>query len=424
MSFSVSKHLQGIFFGGAPASFRRLALKLCYREKDYMKVASQLHDARINAKNVLLDINIAEYEALVKGVLQNNEFQRKRVRSSKTVYSLLRSDLLIGCVIPPVVLALNSEIALTDFANDEELAQTIRNNAESLVILDGLQRTHTIIDLLHDLRREGDETQIKRVEESKIRVEIYIGLNRLGILYRMLTLNTGQTPMSLRQQIEILYLDYVDTSVNGVELIREAEGRTASKINQFNFKDVVEGFNAYLDRDELPIDKANILENINSLEKLSKENKSTELFEKYLEALSLLIGTVADLCEGAELSNDYLERNSSPFGKNVSQIFKRPQAMSGLGAALGKLIDFEIIGSVDDAILSIKKLEVESADEFLEEMNNSLEWLKNNTTKIGNAQRTFFSFYFRDLLNRDSDSYVDLLRASKSALRKYQSQNL
>lgn len=389
-----------------------------------MKVASQLHDARINAKNVLLDINIAEYEALVKGVLQNNEFQRKRVRSSKTVYSLLRSDLLIGCVIPPVVLALNSEIALTDFANDEELAQTIRNNAESLVILDGLQRTHTIIDLLHDLRREGDETQIKRVEESKIRVEIYIGLNRLGILYRMLTLNTGQTPMSLRQQIEILYLDYVDTSVNGVELIREAEGRTASKINQFNFKDVVEGFNAYLDRDELPIDKANILENINSLEKLSKENKSTELFEKYLEALSLLIGTVADLCEGAELSNDYLERNSSPFGKNVSQIFKRPQAMSGLGAALGKLIDFEIIGSVDDAILSIKKLEVDSADEFLEEMNNSLEWLKNNTTKIGNAQRTFFSFYFRDLLNRDSDSYVDLLRASKSALRKYQSQNL
>ncbi|MDQ0863745.1 hypothetical protein [Arthrobacter globiformis] len=389
-----------------------------------MKVASQLHDARINAKNVLLDITIAEYEVLVKGVLQNNEFQRKRVRSSKTVYSLLRSDLLIGCVIPPVVLALNSDVTLTDFANDEELADTIRNNAASLVILDGLQRTHTIIDLLNDLRREGDETQIKKVEESKIRVEIYIGLNRLGILYRMLTLNTGQTPMSLRQQIEILYLDYIDTNVNGVELIREAEGRTASKINQFNFKDVVEGFNAYLDRDELPIDKANILENINSLEKLSKENKSTELFEKYLEALSLLVETVADLCEGAELSVDYLERNASPFGKNVTQIFKRPQAMSGLGAALGKLIDFEIIGSVDDAILSIKKLEVESGDEFLEEMNNSLEWLKNNTTKIGNAQRTFFSFYFRDLLNRDSDSYADLLRASKSALRKYQSQNL
>lgn len=34
-----------------------------------MKVSSQLHDTRINALNVLLDITIAEYERLVKGVL-------------------------------------------------------------------------------------------------------------------------------------------------------------------------------------------------------------------------------------------------------------------------------------------------------------------------------------------------------------------
>ncbi|MCP2050037.1 UNVERIFIED_ORG: hypothetical protein J3D58_004109 [Paenarthrobacter nicotinovorans] len=389
-----------------------------------MKVTSQLHDRRINAKNVLLDITIGEYEQLVKGVLQNNEFQRKRVRSSKTVYSLLRKDLLVGCVIPPIVLALNSETGDTNLSSDEELEGAIRTKSDSLVILDGLQRTHTIIDLLQDLRREGNEMDLQTVEDSKIRVEVYIGLNRLGILYRMLTLNTGQTPMSLRQQIEILYLDYVDSNVNGVELIREVDGRTANKPNQFNFKDVVEGFNAYLDRDELPIDKANILENINSLEKLSKENKSTELFEKYVEALNLLIVQVAKLCDGVELSSDYLERNGSPFGKNTTQIFKRPQSMSGLGAALGKLIDFGIISSVDEAISSIRELVVDNPEEFLEEINTSLAWLKDNTNKIGNAQRTFFSYYFRDLLNSDSDSYLDLLRASGSALRKYQSQNL
>lgn len=340
------------------------------------------------------------------------------------MYSLLRNDILIGCVIPPVVLALNSEAGTANLHEDIDLENHIRENSDSLVILDGLQRTHTIIDLLSDLRKEADEQQLRRVEQSKIRVEVYIGLNRLGILYRMLTLNTGQTPMSLRQQIEILYLDYVDTTVSGVELVREAEGRTANKINQFNFKDVVEGFNAYLDRDELPIEKADILENINSLEKLSKENKSTELFEKYLEALSLLITKVSELCDGAELSQDYLDKNSSPFGKNATQIFKKPQAMSGLGAALGKLIDFEVIGSVDEAINAISKIKIDNVDEFLEEMNNSLAWLKNNTNKIGNAQRTFFSFYFRDLLNQDADSFIDPTRASKSALRKYQSQNL
>jgi hypothetical protein len=307
---------------------------------------------------------------------------------------------------------------------EESLITQIKENSDNLVILDGLQRTHTILDLLDELRTNKDEAGIKKLENARLRVEIYIGLNRLGILYRMLTLNTGQTPMSLRQQIEILYLDYLGTSIQGVELVREADGKAASKANQYNFKDVIEGFNAYLDRDELPIDKADILENINSLEKLSKENQSSELFEKYLHALHLFTSKAIELCDGTEITEEYLEKNNSPFGKSAIQVFKKPQAMSGFGAAVGKLIDFEIISDIDEVIEIISELEVEDPDEFMEEINNSLDWLKNNTSKIGNAQRTFFSFYFRDIFNKDTDSYKNLTEAAKSALRKYQSQNM
>lgn len=346
------------------------------------------------------------------------------MRSSKTVYALLKQDLMRECVIPPVVLALTSGAEKYDEAAEETLINQIKENSENLVILDGLQRTHTILDLLEELRTSKDEGGLKKLENAKIRVEIYIGLNRLGILYRMLTLNTGQTPMSLRQQIEILYLDYLGTSIDGVELVREADGKSASKPNQYNFKDVIEGFNAYLDRDELPIDKADILENINSLEKLSKENQSSQLFEKYLQALYLFISKAVELCDETELSEEYLEKNNSPFGKTAIQVFKKPQAMSGFGAAVGKLIDFEIIKDMDEAITTISKLSAEDPEEFLEEINNSLDWLKNNTSKIGNAQRTFFSFYFRDIFNKDTDSYKNLTEAAKSALRKYQSQNM
>jgi hypothetical protein len=389
-----------------------------------MKIASHLYDSRIEASNVLVEMSIAEYENLTKNVLSNNIFQRKRVRSSKTVYALLKHDLMRECVIPPVVLALTSGAEGYSKDAEENLISQIKENSENLVILDGLQRTHTILDLLEELRTNKDEAGIKKLENAKLRVEIYIGLNRLGILYRMLTLNTGQTPMSLRQQIEILYLDYLGTSIQGVELVREADGKAANKPNQYNFKDVIEGFNAYLDRDELPIDKADILENINSLEKLSKENQSSELFEKYLHALHLFNTKAIELCEGTEVSEEYLEKNSSPFGKSAIQIFKKPQAMSGFGAAVGKLIDFEIISDIDEVIEVITELEVDDAEEFLEEINNSLDWLKNNTSKIGNAQRTFFSFYFRDIFNEDTDSYKNLTEAAKSALRKYQSQNM
>jgi hypothetical protein len=345
------------------------------------------------------------------------------VRSSKTVYALLKEDLLKQCVIPPIVLALTNDVNVLDI-NDIEFAELLAENKNHLVILDGLQRTYTIIELIKELEVRADSDNINKLNETNLRIEIYIGLNRLGILYRMLTLNTGQTPMSLRQQIEMLYLDYIHNGVDGVELIRESEGRVANRINQYNFKDIVEGFNAYLDRDELPIDKADIVENINSLEKLSKENQTTELFEKYLTSLNKFIVKVNDLCNEREVSNDYINNHGAPFGKSAVQIFKKPQSMSGFGAALGKLIDYKVVSSIDDVIALIDRLSIDDVEEFLEEVNNSLLWLKNNSKKIGNAQRTYFTFFFRELFNKDADGFLNLLISSKIALRKYQAQNM
>lgn len=387
-----------------------------------MKIVSKLRDARINADNLLIEMSIDHYEKLIKEVLDKNEFQRKRVRSSKTVYGLLRDDLLKQCVIPPIVLALTNEIDID--SGDENFYQTINENKDHLVILDGLQRTYTILDLLSELRSTGDESSLKKVLEAKLRVEIYVGLNRLGILYRMLTLNTGQTPMSLRQQIEMLYLDYLDNPHLGVELIREVDGRVANRDGQYNFKDIVEGFNAYLDRDELPIDKANILENINSLEKLSKENQSNELFESYVSSLDKFVKKVCEVCDGAELSDEYIDSKGTPFGKNATQIFKKPQAFSGFGAAIGKLLDFSIIRDFSQVDSLINEMFLDDPEAFLEEINNSLLWLKNNSKKIGNAQRTFFTFFFRDLFNSDTDTYKNLEKSANSALRKYQAQNM
>lgn len=388
-----------------------------------MKIASDLYDSRIKASNVLVEMTISEYESLIKGIVEKNEFQRKRVRSSKTVYALLREDLLRECVIPPIVLALTNAITY-EKNNAEELENSLFENKEHLVILDGLQRTYTILELLSDLRGANDEAALERVIQSKLRIEIYIGLNRLGILYRMLTLNTGQTPMSLRQQIEMLYLDYASKDVSGVELIREAEVRVANQLNQYNFKDVVEGFNAYLDRDELPIDKANILENISSLEKLSKENQSTELFENYLSSLNSLVVKLNDICGQEQVTEEYVKDNGTPFGKTVVQIIKKPQSISGFGAAIGKLLDFELLASINELPDVIAGIEIEDTKEFLDELNDSLEWLKGNSKKIGNAQRSYFAFFYRDLLNKESDTFQRPYESSKSALRKYQAQNM
>lgn len=384
-----------------------------------MKLASTLFDKRVQANNVLVEMKIGEYIELVEDIISKNEFQRKRVRSSKTVYALLKKDLQDECVIPSIVLAITKNINITD---DDIFRNELMANKESLLILDGLQRTLTIMDLLDDYKISGNENALRKLKDNTLRIEIYINLNRLGVLYRMLTLNTGQTPMSLRQQIEMLYLDYLDNDLDGIQLIRESDVRAASQVNQYNFKEMIEGFNAYLDRDELPMDRADILENIDSLEKLSKENQNTELFELYVKSIHSFILKIVDLCGNTELNREYLEVNNSPFGRNALQVFKKPQVYSGYGAAIGRLVDFEVISGFVDIDNKINGLEIDNPEEFLEKINDSLIWIKNNSKKIGNAQRIFFAYFFRDLFNEDSNVYLNPILASSSALRKYQAQ--
>ena len=72
-----------------------------------MKVLGKaIVDNRINARNFILETTLLEYYELSKDVLSNNEYQRRRVKSSSTVYSLLKEDLKRGCLMPPIVMAI------------------------------------------------------------------------------------------------------------------------------------------------------------------------------------------------------------------------------------------------------------------------------------------------------------------------------
>lgn len=71
-----------------------------------MKILSRYDDKRINSTNLYVETTIGEYLSFACKLIDNNEFQRRRVRSSKTVYSLLKDDIIKGCLMPPLVLAI------------------------------------------------------------------------------------------------------------------------------------------------------------------------------------------------------------------------------------------------------------------------------------------------------------------------------
>ena len=387
-----------------------------------MHASSLLYDGRIKAYNALFDFTIGEYLTAIRSVVEKNQYQRKRVPSSKSIYSLLKQDIVKGCVIPPIVLALMRQEIPRDL-NPETATQIVANHTSDLLILDGLQRTYTFLDLERELR--GDELSSFRA--LPIRVEIYMGLDRLGILYRMLTLNTGQTPMSLRQQIEMLYLDYLDHSMDdGVTFVREVDEMHATYLLEFNFKDTIEGFNSYLDRNELPIEREQLLDNIKSLENLSHEGSSKDLFKEFVLAWKAFLMNAQRACQHEQLLPDDADGVDVSWGKSAPQVFKKAQVLTGFGSALGRLKDNKLIDEIRDVngLVANIVLGKTTPTEFLVDMNKAMQWVKTNTKKIGSAQRLFFHYYFRELLNHESDSYLDLHASIGAAQHKLQSQLL
>ena len=150
-----------------------------------MQIKSILEDKKVKAKSLLIEISIGDYLILARQILKSNQFQRKRIRGSKSIYSMLKADILDECVIPPIVLAYTK---MGD-SIERNISETIINEASHFVILDGLQRSYTLLDIEAEI--STDERRHKKYLKQIIRCEIYHGINRLGILYRMLTLNTG-----------------------------------------------------------------------------------------------------------------------------------------------------------------------------------------------------------------------------------------
>ena len=390
-----------------------------------LAILSTIFDKRVNAFNILVEISIQDYLETARKIINKNYFQRKRITTSFTTYSLLKKDLEKGCVIPAIVLA-HIPNSQNEAGNaDKKITDDALNKifkSEDLIILDGLQRTYTIMDLDDDLKSKTPEEK-NIFLKSKIRLEIYIGMNRLSILYRTLTLNTGQTPMTLRHQIEILYNDFPTTyEKDKISLFKEVDTNRPGRIGEYNFKYILDGFQSYLDQNELLIDRGELLE---SLKRLDEENQNTfnsvDLFESFLKTYHGFVKKMDAISSGWVCSEELAVRfNKNPFGKDTYEIFSKAQPITGFGAAIGILKDNKFISGLEDISdlvekISLKKSPEETFSYFLE----TLDKVKQNAKKIGDEQRKFFRFFFRNLFMKEGDSFLDFEKSIKDAYRAY-----
>lgn len=404
-----------------------------------MKIKSKLIDKKINAINILFHLTIGEYLDIAEEILRANPYQRKRVSpaTSKTVYGLLKDDLIIGCVIPPIVLALQTDESfdLIEKKSNEEIESILEANKKNFLILDGLQRTYTLGDAntqihkaIEVARKDGNEKELAKLTyegknflAQEIRIETYVGINKTGILYRMITLNTGQTPMSIRHQIEILYSEYLHKIIPDIKLWRESDGRRNASIGNYRFNEVIDGYLSYLSGDEQSVDKDDILDDIKGIENLIA-GANSDSFVEFIITYHELVKVMMQISNGFNVDESIRGIiKGAPFGTNAENIFTNQQIITGFGAAIRKQIELGNFKSIVEIKTVFSKIKMgNDINETYIELLKQLEKIRKDAPKIGSYQRLYLKHFFRVLFDKEKpESYLSIFPSIEIANARY-----
>lgn len=206
-------------------------------------------DDRLHSHCVTAICSYADFLLMTSGAEENLTIQRSIIKGSKA-YATLRSDLRRGCVLPPVVVAVNINLSTSIeniFLNkdlDRLTADFSAIASESVYVIDGLQRTNAIRQTLDELVGAEKDAFLLR----ELRVEVWINIPFGAIAYRMLLLNAGQRPMSVKHQVEVLSSKLVDdlNDIPSLDIFRVGDTRRRTQPGQFSLAKLAQSFQAWL----------------------------------------------------------------------------------------------------------------------------------------------------------------------------------
>ncbi|MBK7129691.1 MAG: hypothetical protein IPH66_10065 [Crocinitomicaceae bacterium] len=374
-----------------------------------LNIIGYTRDCRTNTPVVYAEIFIKDYLTLVGTDIDKFEIQRKRVDPKK--YTRLKEDIKKGALLPGITLAIDhlkvqSYLPLLESRKQKELEAALLG-ASDIYILDGLQRSYIIKDLI--------EEKFNFNPDQKLLLEIWFEKEINHLIYRLIVLNSGQKPMSMRHQVELLFMTLkndLEKGINGLEIYLERDGTIRSHPKKFPFDRIVNGYYSFLtkspevERDNLVVKKMNEDEILSSEE--DELNESYSLFVKYLKLY-------------CDLDFEFYRIYN---GHNTLGIFKNwlaeENTIKAFFASVGKFSsDAKKIHRVDNSIEKLVNLlkESSSTDDpiFLEEFKTIKSGIDSKKVNVGVGTRKLIMDGFREFfIGEGEESFLECWKTSAS----------
>jgi hypothetical protein len=208
-----------------------------------VEILGKATDRRTNTRVVYVQMTVNEYLDLVGPDFDSFAIQRRQEKHGG--YRRLREDIVQGALIPTITLAYDPESAaqlqrLFD-ENQDDLLLPLLSQTGKAKILDGLQRTH----ILSELRTGG----ITFKDGQTLLVEFWLEEKSENLIYRIIVLNAGQKPMSMRHQIEVLFSTFrslLQARIPFLELLTERDAGRRTRSRRYGLEKVVAAYQAFL----------------------------------------------------------------------------------------------------------------------------------------------------------------------------------
>lgn len=208
-----------------------------------IKYLGNAKDLRTNTQVIYATMLIDDYLELVGDDF--SEFYIQRRRETHKAYKRLERDILEGALLPSITLAIKPDYVET--IEKKIVAGEVEKIEEALAqngiinILDGLQRTY----ILKDLKGSGKSFK----EGQSLLIEFWLEKEIKHLIYRLIVLNSGQKPMSMRHQVELLFLtikENLEKEIDGLEIYLERDGNKRNKPRKYSLDRLVTAYQSFL----------------------------------------------------------------------------------------------------------------------------------------------------------------------------------
>ena len=192
-----------------------------------MKILDISEDCKRKCLSVVTKMTLKEYYDLAKDSFDENgslDGQRgviKKSAAAARIRKRMHEDFNKGAIFPQVVIGVIQSIdEFKNYTIGDKVAVDIFKD-RNVSIIDGMQRSN-----IYFSNFDGNE-------DREIRVEFWMADDSVQLLYRMLVLNTGQTPWNTRRQVEVVFAN-IAKSIQDELYVQYPDYKEAVKLAQID----------------------------------------------------------------------------------------------------------------------------------------------------------------------------------------------